>query len=82
MPAPIQPLFRRRPPNRGYGYDANGVAGWVFTIGFVLMLLATAVPAALLAQGPVWPLSVPIALAALAELAAFIWIAKRESERT
>jgi hypothetical protein len=81
MASSARPLFRKRPPARGIGYDANGVPGWLFTVGFMVVFGATFGTASLLAVGSDWPLSLPLGAASFLQLAAFIWIAKRESDR-
>lgn len=81
MRAPPKPLFVKRPRSRGYGYDANGAAGWRVVIAVWLMTMATGIPAGLLLRGSDWPLGIPLLLVILAQALGLVWFAKRESER-
>ena len=76
-----KPLFVKRPPSRGTGFDPNGIAGWSVTLGFAVIFGATMIGYIALLSSDNWWLGIPAGCVVIAEALGFVWFAMRNAER-
>jgi hypothetical protein len=77
-----KPWFRKRPADKGYGYDVNSTQGVLLTVVFVLLSPLTTLLMVYLAFVDAWLLFALAGIALVAEGIGFFLVAKWHGDRT